>query len=105
MADPKDISNLIADLETDESLAAALGEMTTLSGFLDVAAGRGYVVTAAQLEGAVEAIPLSDQQLELVSGGGSDYQYPPPPCPYCGPGPFVAANKNCPTHQSLATWG
>ena len=31
-----------------------------------------------------EGIPLTDEQLEAVAGGESDWDAPAPPCPYCG---------------------
>lgn len=75
MGDTQGLQELLAAMKADAALSDALGQATTPTAFIDIAAQNGYVVTADDLAGHIDEIPLSDAQLELISGGSNYEQW------------------------------
>lgn len=67
------IQELVAAMATDAALSDALGQATTPIEFVEIAAEHGFTISAEDLSGSIDEIPLSDAQLELIGGGG-DYE-------------------------------
>lgn len=63
------IDDLITGMGSDEALAADLGAASSVDEFIATAAAHGYSISAEELTGSIDTIPLSDNQLELVGGG------------------------------------
>lgn len=63
------ITELIAAMENDTAVADTLEQATSAQQFIDIAAEHGFEIAPADLAGVIDSIPLSDAQLELISGG------------------------------------
>lgn len=61
---------LITAMSQNDALADQMGAATTAAEFIDIASSHGYVLTHEDLSGSLDELPLSDSQLELISGGG-----------------------------------